>query len=1136
MGTDEQDVGVPSAPTVKLEVETALTHSYRVASAVNAGGTIEAVRNAAGDVELFTLGTDSTIWNFYPDPTSASGYRGVSTGIHATTFDVGRDAQGAVTLFFADGKSLSYVTEAPKQSARWPKAKPIGYSAPPDTVRIARVLVRRIDNRLYVAALAEYVAVPKHLYELRYAIWDAPQSTLRSTRMRVDSVNCVWAGSSAETAAFVCVDGVVLPYSISENALEPAFAMDEAFTTKAAAAATDANGDTHMFAVLADAFAYRLVDKDGGSKYQWEKLADSPHCTSVAAQADAKGAVHALAVGADNSLRHWQPSGQGFLHQATIATGVATMSLEAGGAEGISVFTIGTSHGSLVHHAQEAESLNWTSQAVEVPTTGKAERYLSYASQVEIYDLQGAPLANAPVTVTASEATTATVNGHVYFAAASHPIHTTTNAVGRVSIARETGSLAIPELVVDVTGHMTAGQRVTIDQTAVAAARIQHTTGAELMKAVDAAGAPLLPKAYRTQANANAIASSLQRCMALATKPRSHVQAVAGAQLSNLGVGLTSEEHLPGLRGLGDPSGAQQAWRLAFEGDSVSFESLTPARASALMAERRAEVQAAGGFLDLLEDIGDFAKSVAEDVVDVTEAVINGTKAVITCVIDGATYAYNAVIETIDAALDVAESILAKVKVTFKRIFEWIGFLVDWDDILRTRDAVLHVIDVGLSLLTASAVHDKLADGLDRVRARVDSTFDSTIASLGAKTKLADVRANAGSGANEVARASANNPFALGLLDNAATAQMTTSLADGGSADAALKALTDLGDTVATSSAYAALKPLVEGPANPQALLNELLAKLLQAVKLVFDAVVAGAKLVLDVVFGALQALVSAIRSLLAARWNIPFVSDLYRTVTNGSELTMLDLIALILAVPTTVLYKARFDEAPFQAAADVAAFKSAFTAQSVLHTPKAATHDATVAATVPVHQLHLQEYLLITGATAYITFGIFSGFADMVQPTTAIDDGPLHVIGWIIFTSELVAFCALLPPEPKQLCGAESRAYYLWLALAVGIFIDVAFLAKSKRTAKYVSDQGVKVRLVYGVFHTMAAVVACPGQTKRTNAANLLGCLPELAAPLRLTRVITRTKGASLPVLAATDVTCYAAIALITFFGVMGP
>lgn len=63
-------VAVPSGPQA-TDIQYKLSQSYRIATGVNAGTDVEAIANASSQIELFTVGSDGMVWNFYPD--SASG-------------------------------------------------------------------------------------------------------------------------------------------------------------------------------------------------------------------------------------------------------------------------------------------------------------------------------------------------------------------------------------------------------------------------------------------------------------------------------------------------------------------------------------------------------------------------------------------------------------------------------------------------------------------------------------------------------------------------------------------------------------------------------------------------------------------------------------------------------------------------------------------------------------------------------------------------------------------------------------------------------------------------------------------------------------------------------------------------------
>ena len=56
---------------------------------------------------MFTIGTDGAVWNFYPDPTSDTGYSSVQTGLVARAVAAGVDSSGRVVVFAANNVVLN---------------------------------------------------------------------------------------------------------------------------------------------------------------------------------------------------------------------------------------------------------------------------------------------------------------------------------------------------------------------------------------------------------------------------------------------------------------------------------------------------------------------------------------------------------------------------------------------------------------------------------------------------------------------------------------------------------------------------------------------------------------------------------------------------------------------------------------------------------------------------------------------------------------------------------------------------------------------------------------------------------------------------------------------------------------------
>jgi hypothetical protein len=1138
--SDEPRTGT-GLPT--LDVETRLMQNYRVDAPVSAGATVEAVCNGEGAVELFTLGTDGTIWNFYPDSTSQSGYSGVSTGLQASTFGVGRGSDGRVVLFAAYRLQLSFVVEEPGASSRWSTPKTLAYEQPQEASMIARILVSEIAGQLYVGALVEFSSLGEVLYQLVYCVWHGAETPFVSTKMSVSSTNCAWLGSTAATAAFACADIVIVSLSIESGEIGR-YPMAATFETVSVDCANDGAGNTQLLAVLADGNAYRLI---GGAKqqpYSWQQISTGMNFRQIAADTDAAGRVHAFAVSGGNALYHWQPnagSPTGFDDATAIAAAVARISLAADDNGEIDVFAVGTAQSMLTHVFQEQASSNWTAETVEVPASGKVEEYVSYTSDVQVSDAAGALLANAPVTISATQRTRIAVNGQVYFVGPGHPLNTSTNGAGLLSIARETGSLATPALGVNITGQMPPGQTLTIEQSKVAQTRLAATTGPELMTASVASGGYLLEDSYRTQQTTDSLASALQACMSVTGATRAQAQPLAGRRRSNLGVGVLHTGELDGLHRLSVPAG--QHWRLAFDENGLLYEALAPDRATALIAERRAGAASVLGLFDWLDDIGDFVAGVVDGAIEIVETIVttvgDAVKAVITCVINGVEYLYEAIVETVEAAFDLVELVFAHVKVAFEKVFEWLGFLFAWGDMVRTHEALAYTIGEFLTFLVGAAAGTQkiVDDGIATLKSELQKLFDEAVTKIAGQSSLGGYeRANEKS-SPELSAAAANNPFYTGFIDGVHGARsLVAALPDEHRAELEplmAQLLAYAQSTEGTSAFGEALTYVENLGGSPEEIFQQLLSALLRLAEGVLDAILAGAQAVIDALLAAVQAIIAALRAVLTEPWEIPLISSLYSWITDGSELTTLDLTAMIAAIPTTIFYKVLYDEAPFPDAASVTAFKASFNAQAMLKAAGLPSGEQAAGELSEeggiVLSPQMQRLLLVGGGVTTMFYGGCSAVADAWPPPAS--PRALSKVILLLEAAELAFTFPWFYSNTAPVCTeAEGRQAILWLYCTTGAMVNGYFVYQEGTVSEVSSDKGVIVAFIWGLGYTAAAIAASVGQESGlTIASNILPVVPMLAVPLRHTKVIAATDGISLPVLGAIDAAFYVATGVIT-------
>ena len=127
----------PHARTpVTVVPESRFMQNYRVASAVHGGSSASAIVNGRGDVELFTSGSNTEVWNIYPDPQSTTANSATATGLTGEVIATGLTPSGDIVLFAAQGTNLLYCVEQPTSASRWSAVKMIDVPLPSNAIRM----------------------------------------------------------------------------------------------------------------------------------------------------------------------------------------------------------------------------------------------------------------------------------------------------------------------------------------------------------------------------------------------------------------------------------------------------------------------------------------------------------------------------------------------------------------------------------------------------------------------------------------------------------------------------------------------------------------------------------------------------------------------------------------------------------------------------------------------------------------------------------------------------------------------------------------------------------------------------------------------------------------------------------------
>lgn len=886
---------------------------------------------------------------------------------------------------------------------------------------------------------------------------------------------------------------------------------------------------------------YEFLPAGGtGGKGTWSVLsAGGLTFTQVLAVTDISNATHLFAVGEDNGLYHWQPATEspaaGFDDGTLIATDVtsvaAPVNAPASGNNVLDLVAVRGNPSVLSRLYREAVSTDWVQHDIEIPSATRLEEYISYTSQVTLYDSKGALLPSTPVTLSVDEESQISVNGAVYTVTPGAPLSTTTNVAGMLSIVQETASLTIPEIWIGTAGSTASGQTFPLDQSQHIHHRLATLTGHELEKATDAQGNSLLPVEYRTPGSARALAQAIKRCIHAAHAARPAQQSAASpAQQAARG-----RLRQGGGRLVHDLAGDQALpeytpWRLTFTDRTIAFEQVDPPRAVQLMRQLTQQHPAAQDALPWLDDNGDFLAGVKDSSIQVLSALAAKTgktvNVAITCLIEGATYLYTAAVNTIKDALNMAEAIFAGAQILFGKLFEWLGFLFDWGDIQRTHDAVVYTVNQFPGVLTeAAGILKKRADtALTDMKTQIDSWFASAAQQVGDNSLGSYTSQQSSPQLSPALRAAAaSTVVSNALIDNAADA---TRLSPPGTQKPpglgkALNRLKKFTHDARQDPSFKKVQDWITAlDGSPDQMFDGLFSTLLDLIKDLVKTILDGARKLADALLDLAADLIKHAQDALNTEWNIPLLSTLYKEkISGGAPLTTLDAIALGIAVPATIAYKVASKTAPFPDADSLTTFKNSFTADSILQAlnPVTTTARTTGLASASPLPKGTQQFLLFVTGSSVILSGTLSALLDAASPV--VSNALPEMVSWAVVGLQAVG---LIFSCPKFFADKPGLSGFHWVFSCIGPCINVCYIKSQGQLASLTGDRGVWGMTGYGAMHAATAIAASYGQTaKAVWLGNLLPVVPEFCRPLRLKSVVRRSRGASLPILAGIDGLC---------------
>lgn len=912
---------------VSVSVSGELMTNYLTGSAVNSREPFSVVLDSAGEPLLLSLGAAADdaqrleLYALLRDPTVTTGWKRLTlspvSGASVQVMQSSQGPDGSIVLAAAvqDGSGSQLFVSRPlpadTSASAWSNLDTLWVARPggPAGCPVQRVLIG--DHRPGELAPLVVVEVQNGSTVDRYFVNANPDTTeaLWSPYHLPEDQKAVLDVAIGRMNMGAPRRGTYTLYQKVDGTLQISFAPvgETRYGQPLAPKTFAAPADAGCLAVFADesAAGCSVLFVGGAGVFTYDVAAQEkakPAGTALEETASVTGIRQLLVRGQAEQLRLWALTAEQVLYSLTgplslsgwspplsLRTNVAQMAaLDNRTRRSDELFAVSSATTPAIMHLwlDPATSL-WAEGDLPAPDTGSTQSFPCYTTVIRFVDARGTPAANQQVRLSASQWVYATVNGYDKTLAGGNDntLTVNTDGLGTLTIINKVSLLATP--VFQVTADFLTAPVVADPSAALRARLAQQLADKNLSDITLPDGTKLVPDGV-DPGTLSVVQDGINQLLSLTSS--------------------VPTDGSPADTGTGSSASAAQVSMRVRVGPPTL------------------RLGVVGNTLQKLDDAVDAVVCAAGDVI---QTCINGLETVVGYTLRAAEKAWEFVVQvgeqvvsfvirTLSDILSALTWLFQEIGVLIDKLISWLGFLFDWDDILDT-----HKVLSNLALQASGA----LGEGMAAAKGQIDAFFDellgrfsqartAVLASAGATSfKQAAQQSKTQSPPQAQAGSDTlyNTPggsFAFYQLQyggvtgmsTPATGELSQLVKDAFSAIATL--LQESYDTLETT--WKDLLAVLQGD-------NPTLGEVLGVITVdVLGGLVAIIKQIVDTVFSVFGDVIHFVMGALSAPVDIPLISGLYKLISGGSQLSVLDGFALLLAIPVTLVYKVMAGEAPF--------------------------------------------------------------------------------------------------------------------------------------------------------------------------------------------------------------------------------
>lgn len=559
----------------------------------------------------------------------------------------------------------------------------------------------------------------------------------------------------------------------------------------------------------------------------------------------------------------------------------------------------------LMHFWQDPNSTIWNERKINTQGNSFLLDFNSFTTQITITDQHGGVVPEAEVYLKSSDWIFVNINGKTYSLDVDNPAKVTTDSRGMISIIQMTEDISTPIIHLDA---RFLDKTVNIYQNGKIEKGLSEVqSGEDIQNAKDANGDPIL-STEQSLDTLNGVSANLGALSSAASSNKE-----GEVQEGHLFISLTEKgtlesnsldvSHIPAGFVMGMKY-TKKSWKKFDELDNDFiktgnvFDDIVATTGDALVwMENLAEsgISYVSEGVTYLEEGVSF---VIRKVGDVLQFVLTVAGEILTIALDS----FIAVFKVVSWILDL-------VGIDLGAILRWLGSLLGFDDIWKTHQVIAALLENGVAYGA-----EKIETQLETLKTYVEQTFDNLDSQLFNTVLPAAVQHQSLSqgNSNNILNSSAGNWIFSQIMHN--------NLLSGGGGSAVDN---NAFDQFVTSTIEPAVKDMLISLERVFEDFSNVLAGDVNAVYAMlpdlFDLIIDPIKTIILGIIDLLEDLIGYVQTALTGKSEMPFLSEMYKlfsmmaTGSEGSSPSIVDAIALLVAIPYTYMYQAIKGEAPFE-------------------------------------------------------------------------------------------------------------------------------------------------------------------------------------------------------------------------------